>query len=412
MMVRAIWNQYRTAFSGLSREIWVLAFAIFVNRCGSMVLAFMTLYLTSQHGMRESVAGKLLSVYGLGSILGNYLGGRLIRHVGAIRVQTIGMFLSVPFYLIFPLWSTWWPLAINLFLLSAVSQAIRPANATAVTYFSPPEERPRAFGLLRLASNLGFSFGPAIGGVLATINYHLLFWVDGATTLACALLLLFFFRMRVLEQETQHASKPRDRTSPLSDRPFVFFLLLLLLADLVFFQFGSTYPLYLRDHFGLSKPQIGGMFAVNTITIVVFEMLLIHRVKNGPLMRLIGWGALLSCLGFGVLPFGVSGLYCVACMLLVTTGEMLMFPLSTAYASDRAEKVAGEGGTPAYMTWYTMVGCIAAVLGPGIGAIIYEQNPDWLWGIACIVGVIVLGGFLLLDRMLVEVEEQPRGDAK
>jgi len=410
-MVRAILNEYRTAFSGLSREIWVLAFAIFVNRCGSMVLAFMTLYLTSQHGMRESVAGKLLSVYGLGSILGNYVGGRLIRHVGAIRVQTIGMFLSVPFYFIFPLWSTWWPLAINMFLLSAVSQAIRPANATAVTYFAPPEERPRAFGLLRLASNLGFSFGPAIGGVLATINYHLLFLVDGLTGLLCAFLLLFFFRMRVLEQETQQTTKPIDRPSPLRDRPFVFFLVLLLFADLVFYQFGSTYPLYLRDHFGLSKPQIGGMFAVNTITIVIFEMLLIHRAKNGPLLRLIGWGALLSCLGFGVLPFGVGGLYCVACMLLVTTGEMLMFPLSTAYASDRAEKISGEGGTPAYMTWYTMVGCIAAVLGPGIGSFIYERNPDWLWGVASIVGVIVLGGFLLLDRTI-KLEEQPRGDAK
>ncbi len=412
-MVRAIWGQYRSAYAGFSREIWVLAGALFINRCGSMVLPFMTLYLTSQHGMRESEAGRLLSVYGLGSILGAYVGGRLIRYVGAVRLQTICLFASVPLYLTLPQWDTWWTIAGNLFCLSAVLEAVRPANATAVTYFSKPSERARTFGLMRLAANLGFSFGPAIGGVLAAISFRLLFWVDAATTCLGAVLLLAFFRLKTTPQEESQKRMPGAAASPLQDRPFVAFLLMMLVADLVFFQFGSTYPLYLRDHFGLTKPQIGGMFAVNTVIIVVFEMLLIERVKNLPLLRTIGWGALLSCLGFGLLPYAASGAYCVLCMVVLTMGEMLAFPLASSFVAGRADRVVGsadrestgENNAGMYMTWFTLVASCAAVLGPAIGATIYEHNPILLWRIAIVVGVIALVGFRWLDQ---RVEDNPQ----
>lgn len=415
-MVRAIWGQYRSAYAGFSREIWVLAGALFINRCGSMVLPFMTLYLTSQHGMRESEAGRLLSVYGLGSVLGAYVGGRLIRHVGAVRLQTICLFASVPLYLTLPQWNTWWTIAGNLFCLSAVIEAVRPANATAVTYFSKSSERARTFGLMRLAANLGFSFGPAVGGVLAAISFRLLFWVDAATTCLGALLLLGYFRLKTTPQEQNQKRVRGAVVSPLQDRPFVSFLLMMLVADLVFFQIGSTYPLYLRDHFGLTKPQIGGMFAVNTVIIVVFEMLLIERVKHLRLLRTIGWGALLSCLGFGLLPFGVSGAYCVLCMVVLTLGEMLTFPLASSFVASRADcssekpdqEPAGEQESNAgmYMTWFTLVASCAAVLGPAIGATIYEHSPTWLWRIAIVVGVVALIGFRWLDHTVESRRQQ------
>ena len=395
-MLYAAFRRYRAAYEGLPREVWLLSIVLFVNRSGTMVIPFLTLYLTSELGMSESAAGRMISVYGVGAICGAYLSGRFTERIGAIRLQTVCMFLAAPGYLLVGAWSTWPAIAASLFALSIVNEAVRPANATALTKLTTAENRTRAFSLQRLAANLGFSFGPVIGGMLATFNFSLLFVVDALTTLAAAAALLAFFRMRRLEAPAAQSTQPTLATSPLRDRTFVAFLGLTLLSMMVFMQFSSTYPLYLRDHFGMNEPQIGLMFAVNTSIIVVFEMLLIDVVKHWPLMRTIAWGSFLSCVGFGILPFGSSGGYAVLAMTVVTVGEMLSFPLSSAFVANRS----GPGREGIYLGWYVAVHSLAWVLGPGIGAVIYEIDRDALWLTAFAAAAAVLLGFQVLARRI------------
>jgi predicted MFS family arabinose efflux permease len=161
----------------------------------------------------------------------------------------------------------------------------------------------------------------------------------------------------------------------------------------VFFQFGSAYPLYLQDHFGLAKPQIGLMFAVNTVVIVFFEILVLDLIQRWPLVRTIGWGYFLACVGFGILPFGSTGGYAVLAMLLVTVGEMLAFSLSASFAASRST----AGDESRYMAWYVIVTSMAVVLGPAIGSAIYAVDRDALWIICLMAGVGVLVGFHLLS---------------
>jgi MFS family permease len=258
----------------------------------------------------------------------------------------------------------------------------------------------RAFALQRLAANLGFSFGPFIGGMLAKINFGLLFAVDALTTLGAAMALLVFFRMRQIETVPAESAEPAAVRSPLRDGVFVSFLLLMLASMMVFCQFGTTYPLYLQDHFGLDTRSIGLMFAVNTTVIVAVEMLLLDAIKHWPLVRTIGWGCFLFCMGWGILPFGVSAGYAVLAMLIVTIGEMLSFSMATAFVANRS----GVGGEGAYMSWYMVMHAAAAVLGPAVGATIYQYNRDALWYVALAAGVLVLGGFRLLARRVREPE--------
>lgn len=403
-MVASIVSRYRAAYSGLPREIWVVAIVLFINRSGCMVIPFMTLYLTSELGMAESIAGRLISVYGLGSVVGAYFGGRLTKRIGAVRVQTVCLLLTVPFVLLLPVFQAAWSISLALFCTSVVSEAVRPASGTAVAQFSSPENRTRAFALQRLAANLGFSFGPAIGGVLATIDYGLLFAVDALTTLIGGLLMLGFFKM-CPKSGNPSGRTPTNRSdesqSPLSDRTFVAFLGLILVTNLVFFQFQSTYPLYLRDHYLLSKPQIGLMFAVNTIVIVVFEMLLIDYVGKWNILRTVGWGSALLCLGFGLLPFGQIGVYCVLCMVVLTVGEMLSFPLSQSFVANR-----GEGKNQAmYLSWHILAYSVGFVLGPAIGTFLYQRNQDWVWYFGLCVAAAVLCGFYRLARQVDDAEE-------
>ena len=405
-MFRAVISRYRIAYAGLPREVWWLALVLFVNRCGSMVLPFLTLYLTRKLEMSEATAGRMVSVYGLGAVCGAYLGGRLAERFGAIRFQTVCLFLSVPGYMLIPLWRTWPAVALNLFLVSLVAEAVRPANAAAIAQLTTPENRMRAFALQRLAANFGFSFGPAIGCLLATIDFRWLFIVDGLTTLLAACAVLAIFRMRPIRRAVATELEAVAAVSPLRDRTFVLFLLLMLANSIVFFQFGSTYPLYLRDHFGFDTFWVGLMFTVNTSVIVAVEMLLVDAIKGWPLLRTIGWGCLLSCLGFGMLPFGQSAPYAAAAMLVLTIGEMLSLALSTGFVANRSP----AGGEASYMGWYMVLLAAASVLGPAIGSAIYQQNPDAVWYAALAVGVAVLVGFQLLanrSRGTVEVQDAP-----
>jgi MFS family permease len=395
VMLQAFFTRYRAAYAGLPREVWLLSLVLFVNRAGTMVMPFLTIYLTSQRGMSEAAAGRMLSLYGVGGICGAYLGGRWCERIGALRLQTIGLFLAAPCYFLVGQWQSWPGIAGSILALSLLNEAIRPANAVALAKLTTTANRTRAFSLQRLAANLGFSFGPAIGGFLAEVNFQLLFVVDALSTLAAAVALAYFFRLRRLASPTaeqhHHAAAAG---SPLRDRTFVAFLALTLASMIVFMQFGATYPLYLHDHFAMEKPQIGLMYAVNTSIIVAFEMLLIDAVKHWSLMRTIAWGSFLSCVGFGILPFGSSGYYAVFAMGVVTIGEMLSFPLSSAFVANRS----GPGREGVYMGWHTATHALAWVLGPGLGAAIYEVNRDALWLSSLAVAVLVLVGFLALGR--------------
>lgn len=408
-MVRSIAQAYRDAYGGLSKEIWILSLALFVNRSGSMVYAFLIIYLTEKLGFSMPQAGLIFSVYGAGSLVGVYLGGLLVKPLGAIRTQIIGMMLAPPLLMVVPLFTEWWAIGISIFFYSMCTESVRPANSVAVSQFASPELMTRAFGLQRMAVNLGFSFGPAIGGFLTIFGYHWLFIADGITTACCGLILFHFFGFRKYAKsesaaEMQKAAEETDTDgSPLRDRSYIIFLVLMLLTSLVFFQFCATYGKYLKEFYFLEEWQIGTMFSVNTIIIVVFEMLLLEKVRRFSLLRTIGWGCLLSCFGFAMLPLGSTFWFCVFAMCVMTVGEMCMFPLASGFVGQRA--VGRDRGM--YMSGYSMNYSVAAIIAPLIGTAVYQYNPHMLWYAGFAIGLIVLAGFYRLAQRVESEKDQP-----
>ena len=402
-MVRSIFDAYRKAYGGLSREVWLLSVAIFVNRFGTMVLPFLTLYLTSKLGFTEFSAGQILSVYGLGAITGAYMGGKLTRTVGAIRLQIVLLCLAAVMFLVLPFCVTWNSLAIGIFFQSLFAEGVRPPNATAISNFSTPETLSRAYALQRTAINLGFSFGPVIGGLLTTVGFHWLFIVDAFTTFGCAACLFAFFgfgkQARTADSQLSVKGKTpavESKIGPWGDIPFLGFLGLILATAIVFFQFHATYPLYLKQHFQLGEVMIGVVYAINTVIVVAFEMVLVDRSKNWPKLLTIGWGCFFACAGFGILPWSSGIWLCVLSMVIITVGEMLSSPLASGWVAARsADKDIG-----AYMGWYTMTWSIAAVVGPAIGTWIYERDKAQVWHWAMVMAFVVLAGFYVFDRVM------------
>jgi predicted MFS family arabinose efflux permease len=165
---------------------------------------------------------------------------------------------------------------------------------------------------------------------------------------------------------------------------------LFFLLALVTFQMTSTFALTLRDLYGFQEGRIGLVMAVNTVIIVAFEMILVHRVGAMDPLRLVGVGGFLFGLGFALLPFGSTFPYAVFAVMVWTVGEMLSFPLAAGAVANRA----GEAHRGLYMGLFTLSFEGAWVFSPILGTWVYQTwGPKTLWLSCGVVGLILLIGF-------------------
>ena len=390
-MVHAIREAYRQAFSGLPRQVWLLALVTFINRSGTLVLPFLALHLTEQRGFSAAAAGRALGIYGVGGMAGAYLGGRLCDRLTPRRVMALSLVGQGAGFLVLGLLRARPGILAMMFGLSIMGEAFRPATAAALVRESRPGEQARAFALNRLAVNLGLTFGPAAGGFLAGISYLWLFIVDGASCLLAALFLLAAFRKeKPLPAPAGEAGPGR---SPWRDPVFLGILSLMTILGMVLFQIFSTYPLILHARYGFSEARIGLVLAINTLVISLFEMVLVHRLRDREPLRVAGLGCFLFCAGFALLPLGSSFAFVAATVLIWTVGEMLSLPFISGWVGDRA----GRENLGDYMGLFTLSFSIALVLGPPAGTWVYQRygGPALFYGCG-VVGPLLWAGFALL----------------
>lgn len=395
---------YRAAFSGLSRDLWLLATVTLVNRSGTMVLPFIALYLTSERGLDADAAGRLVALYGFGAALGGYLGGRLSDRIGSIRTQQASLGLGGLCYLVLSSLTDRLAIAVALFVTGVIVESFRPAVMSSFAKRTDGSNRAQAFAFLRLAANLGLGIGPAVGGFLALYDYHWLFYAD-ASTCWLGVLLLTSLRRRAPRDATADVAKARREgpespkaLSPFRDVPFLALLALVTVMASVLFQIFSTFPLYLKEHVGYHEDAIGYLLSLNALVIVAFEMVLIHLVRGRDPMQLIGVGAFFLCLGFAGTPLGASLPWLAFTVAVWTFGEMLALPILNVVVAERASpSVQGE-----YMGLYTTAFATAFITAPFLGTLVYERlGPTVLWyGIGALGLLLWPAALALRSRLL------------
>jgi MFS family permease len=267
-------NLYKKAYAGLPNNIWLLSIVMLVNRSGTMVVAFLTLYCTQYLRVSVWAAGVAVACYGLGAILGAYIGGRCSDKFGYHKVQAAALIGGGVMFLVAALVTNYVLFCSCIFLLATINESFRPANTSAVAANSDDTNRTRSFALLRLAMNLGWSIGTVLGGVLSAYNYNLLFWVDGCTSIAAGVVLLQL-KFKPLIKPTH--SIAHNNISPFRNKQFVTFILGTIIFTFCFFQLFCNLPLFYKNGLHLHEKTIGLILAINGILIVLFEMLI---VKN------------------------------------------------------------------------------------------------------------------------------------
>ena len=407
-------DEYVRAYSGLPRRAWILFAVNLVNSSGAMVLFFLSLYLTRELGFSAARAGQILSLFGAGSLAGAYLGGWMADRAGSIRVQKGS--LAVCGVLLIALGGvvSAWGIGALLFAYALAAGMLYPANATSMSKICPPEVQVKGFALNRLANNLGATIGPAVGGMLAVRDYRLLFWADGLTSIAAAAVFVLLWRGAREERagsggraERAEGVAREDRTdtsrSPWRDGPFLVLMLIFLVWCAVFIQVLTTFPLYMRNVYGLAENRIGQLFAVNTILIVVLEMILMERIRKYPLARMINVSFLLLGLGLGLMPLGRGFAFGALTVAIWTFGEMLSMPLVTALIAGRAD----DTNRGRYMGVFSLVFSLAFVVAPAGGTAIYGRfGGDAVWYVSAALCLLIAAAFSVLRPYLSGVGPQ------
>lgn len=373
MLVR-ISSIYKTSFRGLSYQTWLLSLIMLINRSGTMVVPFMTLYLTGKE-MNRSIgeAGTVMGLFGLGSVIGAYFGGKLSDKIGFLKVQLFSLFFGGILFIVLGQIRSYPLICIFTFLLSTVNEAFRPANSSAIANYSSNENRTRSFSLNRLAINLGWAIGASIGGIIASFNYELLFWVDGMTNiLACILLFIFLGSAKRRSQTPKQEEHVPLQQSAYRDKTYLLFIFFVTLFGMCFFQLFTTIPKYFRDNLFLSEQFIGFIMALNGLLIVGFEMVLVYTLeKKKKNMRFIIIGVVICAFAFfSLLLPGNGKLITLIMILLITLGEIMSMPFMNSYWIMRSSSTnRGQ-----YAALYTIAWGIGQTLGPALCAQLIEAT--------------------------------------
>ncbi len=391
-MLQSAFQRYINNFKGFSREIWILTLITFINRAGTMVLPFLSKYLKEDLHFSYSQVGWIMVCFGSGSMIGSWLGGKLSDKIGFYKIMIFSLFTSGILFILMQFITTFVGLCFGMFGIMIIADMFRPAMFVSLGAYTKSEQRTRALTLVRLAINLGFAAGPALGGlIIMNIGYKGMFWVDGATCIIA--ILIFAFKVKEKKK-----SKFRDKINPgnvlthsvFKDKPFWLFLFTCVVTGILFFQVFTTIPLYHKEQFDLTEFQTGLLLTMNGILVFLLEMAIVGYVERKHIskVKMVSLGCFLMAISLFLLLFNSWVGILVIMMLFMTFAEMFAFPFSNSFAIGRAPK--GHEGR--YMAIFTMSYSLAHILSAKMGMQIIQNfgySTNWVFmGCLGIIGTI------------------------
>lgn len=415
---------YRKAYSGHPKEIWTLAGLTLANRMGMMVLPFLSVYLTTQHGFTLKQAGILAGAYGFGSLLGSWLGGKFTDLFGGRPVILLTLLVSGCFLIALQWADSFNGFLILIFLAASTGEGYRPAVGALVGDYVPKAQTGRAMSLIRLAIGLGMSAGPAIGGWIAiSAGYKWLFWIDGVTCVVAAIFFAFAARgwsrhpeseQEVgLEEETSSdldGSVPSDLAAPSDLAPsdlatarsvppyrnpdFIWFMLVSILAGMVLAQWFHTVPVFIKSEWGFDEDLIGILLGMTSLIIVLVEMPIVYTMEKASKVHL---STMLGMAFFGLslapfllpkaigLTFLAAGIWTLGLMFYLSFNNSI--PLKMSPPDRRGD----------YMAWYWMAWSVVRIIAPILGFFLADElGYPTFW---CAMGGVALVAILLSLKM-------------
>jgi MFS family permease len=379
---------------GLPPPFWVLFAGTLVNRVGGFVMVFLAIYLTEVRGLNAAQAGAVISAYGVGAMGGGAFGGTVSDCVGRRPVLTLSLIGGGASMLLLGLLTTTTAITGTPLLTGLLYEMYRPVVSATIADVVSVDDRPRAYGLMYWAVNLGASIAPILGGVIAASSYRALFVADAATTALYGVIVLAAL------PETRPPPHVRPDGAPGAARAIIGDPVLLAVCGLTFafsiafFQSFVALPMDVRAH-GISPVRFGLLIAINGLLIVFLQPLAGDLTRYRSRRLTLAAASLLLGAGLGMNAWvGSFGGYAVS-VTIWTLGEILFAPASQSLVADLAPGHLRGTYQGAFALAFTAAFATAPALG---GYILAHAGARWLWLGCLVTGTLVAAGFSSLGE--------------
>lgn len=402
-MIPTLIKNYFKNFSRFSVEVKVLAVTTFINRLGAMVVPFLSKYMLEELRFSYSQIGWVMVFFGIGSFIGTWISGKLSDKIGFYKVMIFSLLGSGLMFILLQFLTTFYSFCFGVLILTTISDMYRPAMLVSLDTYALKNERTKALSLVRSSVNLGFMFGPLIGGIIITVlDYSFLFYIDGLTCILSILLFSIYVKEKKLPYKLNTFKHLKENNSIFQDKPFLIHLLVTLITGVLFFQMFTTLSIYYKEVFNFSSIESGLFLALNGVIILLFELSIVDYIESKKIDKLL-------VVSFGILSMAISYLFLliehsiaalIAMMIFMTIGIMLTFPFANSFAKNRSLKKQ-EGK---FMAVFTMSYSFAHILSTKTGMTIiskYGYQTNWMF-LSCL-GLL---GFVLAYSLVFIVRKE------
>ncbi|WP_169788870.1 MFS transporter [Vulgatibacter incomptus] len=390
-------------FLALDRRVWLLALARCVNTMGfSLVMPFMAMHLVEERGTSGAVYGAIYLVAGVVAAIGQGIAGEASDRIGRRKVMISGLAvrsvnmaaLGVAVLQSAPVW------VIGLLVITngMLRAQFEPAASAAVTELTRPESRVHAYGLQRIGVNVGWAIGPAMGGFLASHSYGTLFFVAAPATLLAIFAVLPVpnhapsTSQTSSQTSTPATAEPAQKTDPHAkgtgagkvglldhlaqlraalreNRVFALYLVLVLVGSVMTVQIFSTLSVFSSAELGLSKADVGLLYTVNGLFVVLFQVPAVALAKPWGMRRALVLGAVLYAVGYVI--FGASSGFggLAIGMSVLTLGEVVFAPA----LSDTAATLGDPERLGRAFGLFGLMQSLGVSLGPLVGGVAFDH---------------------------------------
>ena len=372
-----------------------------------MTLSLLLVYLHDMRGFTNTFGGLLLAYGSLVSIIASSPMGALVDRIGPKKVIIGGLLLNSAAAFSLSQVQTHFQAVIVITGLNIAGQAIWPSQSVILTRVTPERDRPKIFGFNFMLLNLGLGLGGLLSSLIIQrgdlLSFQIMYWVDASTFLLYLLIVLTLHGEHVNKYiPKEHEPKTGSYKDLFEIKPLMF----LGIAGIILFTFGygtiqAGIPVFATQFLGLSPKWLGIIFGVNTLSIVLFQPLVMRVIeKYSKYAALIAVGLVwaLSWVFVGIapyLPLFASGIALSLSQLIFAVGEMIQAPTIPTLANELApEHIRGRANA-----WMSLQWSVSGVLGPAITGLMLGADLATAWVIAMFIGCFLsIPLFLAMKR--------------
>ncbi|GAA0332598.1 MFS transporter [Bacillus carboniphilus] len=387
----------------MPRSVWLLVIGMAVNVTGSSFLWPLNAIFINQHlGKTLTIAGVVLLLNQAASVAGNLIGGSLFDKLGGYRTIIVGTLFALLASIGLSFWHSWVPYILFLILIGFGSGMIFPAMyALAGSVWK--EGGRRAFNAIYVATNLGVALGSALGGMVASFSFELIFIANASLFFVYFLIALIGYRSiegtkGMSTSVLTHSGKVKSYTKLTALLVVCFGYMLIWIG---YVQWQTTIAAYTQE-IAISLKQYSLLWTINGALIVLGQPLLSKVVKHfRTLKQQIIVGIFIFIIAFSVASVADAYIGFMTAMVIMTIGEMLIWPAVPTIA----QSLAPEGREGFYQGIVNSTATVGRMLGPLVGGLLADQyGMNMLFITLSVLFVLSIFTTLLYDRGLKRVE--------